>query len=196
MFLVQAVIRRVAGEVGDDCHDSGQQDGGGGGGGHGGGTGPATKQFEGRWFGDENKKQIVRKPAPPSPSSTPCSPEATLIAGQSRIPGRWLAPNVFAAVWSSGSTQATVWVGVFDGSSAGEPRTAAIATPIPVAAAPSAGVKGGCGDILTDPETASWILNEALEHANYVEPWADGSYQPTATPTPTGNFTTFGNTSA
>ena len=120
MFLAHAVFRRIASVVGG-C--GGQQDREG--------AGHATTKFEGRWFGDENKKQIVRKPASP-PS------EATLIAGQSQIPGQWLAPNVFAAVWSSGSAEATVWVGVFDGSD-DEPRTAAIATPITTAAAAQGG---------------------------------------------------------
>lgn len=119
MFLAHAVFRRISSVVGG-C--GGQQDRDE--------AGRATTKFEGRWFGDENKKQIVRKPKSSSSPTSPASPpsEAILIAGQSQIPGQWLAPNVFAAVWSSGSAEATVWVGVFDGTDDCEPRTAAITT--------------------------------------------------------------------
>lgn len=116
MFLAHAVFRRIASVVGGGQQDREE-------------AGRATTKFEGRWFGDENKKQIVRKPKSSSPTSPASLPsEATLIAGQSQIPGQWLAPNVFAAVWSSGSAEATVWVGVFDGTDDCEPRTAAITT--------------------------------------------------------------------
>lgn len=131
-----------------------------------GAAGDDGAKLEGRWFGNPNPKRIV------------C---AMLETGGEHVPGKWLAHDVFAAVWAPGDTAGTlhIWVGVFDCTTTDRsPRTAMI-TMAGFAAQPQ-----NRSDILSSPDTAEQLLHHARGRAMYPEPWKCSSLAPVIAPLP------------
>jgi hypothetical protein len=125
---------------------------------------PHHRLLEDRWFGDENRKKVVK---------------AMLLAGDQALQGKWISaePPVFACVWSSGTTATLVWVAVFDGATDKAPRT----TVVPVA---TAGKALDQGKLSIDPLASSTLLPIALDTADCRERWLSPTEAAAAAATP------------